>query len=179
MQGAQVALSRLDHAALRWLSGYADHDLLSDIENAPLPSQYYAQLLLALDSVLVYGDAAVCVLPRLTGPEIVGEVADLLIRCSGLNCVLCAGRIEDDFLISARSKGEDRYAVGLLRRVLRGLGHFGGHRHRAGGKVCCSATGRTLGDLEHELRIRWLDACGCERRRGRRLVRRGRIARRR
>ena len=178
MIGARKALSRLDHSALRWLSGFAEYDVLSKIENPPLPRYYYEELLLGLDSALVYSDSAVCFLPRITAAEIVGEFADLLIRCDGLQCVLCGSRVGDDLLLSARSKGDERTALALLNQVLHGLGHFGGHLHRAGGKICVPKSGMDSDELEHELRTRWLDACGSSIRRGQRLVGRKEIARR-
>jgi len=170
MIGARKALSRLDHFALRWLSGFANYDVLSSIENPPLPRHYYEELHSGLDNVLVYADSAICFIPQITAPEIVGEFADLFIRCEGLQCVLCGGRLGDDFLFSARSKGRERTALTLLDHVLRGLGHSGGHLHRAGGKICMPACGKTLDELEQDLRVRWLDACGIEIRRGQRLV---------
>jgi len=175
MIGARKALSRLDHSALRWLSGSADYDLLSEIENPPLPQHYYEELLWGLESVLVYSDSALCFLPRITAPEIVGEFADLLIRCDGLQCVLCGGRLGDDFLLSARSKGDERTALALLNHVLRQLGHCGGHLHRAGGIICVTTCGKNLEELEQELRARWLDACENTVRGGRRLAGRKQI----
>jgi nanoRNase/pAp phosphatase (c-di-AMP/oligoRNAs hydrolase) len=177
MIGARKALSRLDHSAVRWLSGFANYDVLSKIENPPLPRYYYEELLLGLDRVLVYSDSAVCFLPRITAPEIVGEVADLLIRCDSLKYVLCGGRVADTFLLSARSKSEEHSALTLLDHVLRGLGHFGGHLHRAGGKVSLPVRGMDSEGLEQEVRKRWLHACGTTLRRGQRLVGRKEIMR--
>ncbi len=170
MIGARKALSRVDHTALRWLSGFVEYGVLSEIENPPLPRYYYEELLLGLDSVLVYADSAVCFLPRITAPEIVGEMADLLIRCDGLQYVLCGARIGDDFLFSARSKGDKHTSLTLLNPVLRGLGHFGGHLHRAGGKISVPMSEMDSDELEQEVRTRWLDACGSKVRRGQRLV---------
>ncbi len=170
MVGARKALSRLDHSALRWLSGFADFDVLFEIENPPLPQHYYEELLLSLENVLIFSDSAFCLLPRITAPEIVGEFADLLVRSDGLQCVLCGGRLGNNLLFSARSKGDDRTALVLLNHVLRELGHSGGHRHRAGGKICLSTCGKNPEELERELRMRWLDACHSPTRRGRRLV---------
>jgi nanoRNase/pAp phosphatase (c-di-AMP/oligoRNAs hydrolase) len=177
MIGARKALSRLDHSALRWLSGLAEYDILCEIENPPLPRYYYEELLLGLDSVLVYADSAICFLPRITAAEIIGEIADLLIRCDRLKYVLCGGRVGDDFLISARSKGEERTALTLLNQVLSGLGHSGGHRHRAGGKIPVRMTGMDSDELEQEVRSRWLNACGSQIRRGQRFVGRKEIMR--
>jgi hypothetical protein len=178
MIGARKALSRVDHSALRWLSGYVEYDVLFEIENPPLPHYYYEELLLGLDSVLEYGDTAVCFLPRITAPEIVGEMADLLIRCDGLKCVLCGARHADDFLLSARSKGKGDTALTLLGHVLHGLGYFGGHLHRAGGKISVPTSGMEVDQLEQEIRTRWLEACGSTIRRGQRLVGRKEIMRR-
>ncbi|MGD2110470.1 MAG: DHH family phosphoesterase [Phycisphaerae bacterium] len=170
MIGAQKPLSRVDHSVMRWLSTFADYDLLSEIENPPLPRHYYEELLLALKNVRIYADSALCFLPRMTAPELVGEFADLLIRCDGLQCVLCGGRVEDDVLFSARSKRGERTALHLLSTVLGGLGRSGGHRHRAGGRVALPVYGKTLDELEQEVRAKWLDACASTVRRGQRLV---------
>lgn len=177
MIGSSKALSRVDHAALQWLSEYAEYDVLSKIENPPLPRYYYEELLLGLDSVRVYADSAVCFLPRITAPETVGEVADLLIRCVHLKYVLCGGRVGDDFLFSVRSKGDKHTALTLLDPVLRGLGNFGGHLHRAGGRISVPMSGMDSDRLEQEVRRRWLDACGSKVRRGQRLVARKEIMR--
>ncbi len=179
MIGANTELSQLDHSALQWLSGRAAYDVLSEIENPPLPRYYYEELLLGLDSVLVYEDSAVCFLPRITAAEVVGEMADLLVRCDALQCVLCGARVGDDLLLSARSKGDDRTALKLLDVALGKLGYFGGHIHRAGGKVSISAIGKDLDELQRVIRKRWLVACGSTSRRGRRLVRRKEITKRR
>ncbi len=178
MIGARKALSRVDHAALRWLSGCTAYDALFEIENPPLPRYYYEELLLGLDSVLVYAESAVCFLPRITAPEIVAEMADLLIRCDGLRFVLCGARNGDDFLMSARSKGEGDTALALLSHVLQGLGHFGGHLHRAGGKISVPGSGMDSDALEQEIRTRWLHACGSTTHRGQRLVGRKELMRR-
>ena len=178
MIGARKALSRLDHSVLRWLSAFAQHDILSEIENPPLPRHYFEELLLGLDSVLVYADAAICFLPRITTQEIIGESADLLIRCDGLKWVLCGGRVGDEFYLSARSKCDERTAMDLLQHCLKGLGHFGGHLYRAGGKIAIRKSGMDADELERELHARWLDACESTIRRGTRLVGRKEIARR-
>jgi hypothetical protein len=126
----------------------------------------------------VYADAAICFLPRIMTQEIIGESADLLIRCDGLKWVLCGGRVGDEFYLSARSKSDDCTAMDLLEHCLKGLGHFGGHLYRAGGKIAVRKSGMDSDELEKELRDRWLDACKSTVRRGTRLVGRKEIARR-
>ena len=95
--------SRLDRAVISWLTRFADPTLLAEIENAPLPRDYYADVVLALQNAFIYDGAALCFLPRADGAELVGEVADLIIRCDEVHCVLCAAMVGDDMFLSVRS----------------------------------------------------------------------------
>lgn len=165
------AFSRVDQRMVSWLSHWASHKKLADIENAPLSRAYYGDLLLAMENTFVYEDAALCYLPRANGAETVGEVADLLIRCHGVNRVLCGAVIGKDILFSARTRDNGGDASELVQKTLAGLGHGGGHRHRAGGKAPASAkTGKISEDLQVEIRNRWLKVCGLDAQRGLRLV---------
>ena len=83
-RGNEVRYSRLDRTVIMWLSEWSDPAQLAEIENAPLKPEYFSDLALALQGTFIYGDTALCLLPRASGPEIVGEVADLLIRCEGI-----------------------------------------------------------------------------------------------
>lgn len=170
--GSEVRYSRLDRSVILWLTERADPTLLAQIENAPLPPEYFGDMALALQGTFIYGDTALCLLPRANGPEIVGEVADLLIRCEGIRRVLCGAVVEDDLLLSVRTeRNSSENAAELARRTLAGLGHGGGHQHRAGGKI--SAQGRgpvVLEILQDELLSRWLITCGISHQRGRYLI---------
>lgn len=175
-RGTETHYSGLDRAIVLWLTERADPSVLAEIESAPLSRDYFGDLGLALQSTFLYGDVAFCLLPRANSPEIVGEVADLLIRCERLKAVLCGAVIGDDLLVSARTARDGRNATVLLQSTLHGLGGGGGHSHRSGGKVPrVGRNGRLPDDLEDELRGRWLAACGIERQRGTRLVARREI----
>ncbi|HPD30681.1 MAG TPA: DHH family phosphoesterase [Phycisphaerae bacterium] len=163
--------SAADHRAMRWLSLRADHQKLTDIENAPLQPDYYADLLLAMQNTFLYEDVALCFLPRAGGSEIIAEVADLLIRHRDLTRVMVGGVVNGDLLVSVRSKVGAGDASDLVARSLEGLGHGGGHCQRAGGKVPGMARGeRVSEDLQSMLRNRWLGVCGVDAQRGMRLV---------
>jgi nanoRNase/pAp phosphatase (c-di-AMP/oligoRNAs hydrolase) len=118
----------------------------------------------------LYDAAAFCLLPRAEGPEVVGEVADLLIRCEGVTRVFCAAAFESNVLVSLRTQPASGDAGALARRVLDGLGRGGGHEYRAGGKISNICNGRISEVLEDDLRQRWLAACHVDRARGTRLV---------
>jgi nanoRNase/pAp phosphatase (c-di-AMP/oligoRNAs hydrolase) len=176
-KGSETHYSRLDRRMVSWLSKWADPSKIAQIENAPLTHGYYSDLVLALQSTFVYDSAALCFLPRAEGAEIIGEVADLIVRCEGIEKVLCAAVIRDDLLISVRTDRGCGSAAELARSTLRGLGQGGGHQHRAGGKILLSKVNGSLEALFDDLRNRWLATCGTDRRRGTRLVARREIVR--
>lgn len=176
MQAAHTSFCPSDQHAFAWLMHRVDHQKLTEIENAPLKPAYYADLLLALQNTFTYDDAALCFLPRASGPEIIGEVADLLIRREGIQRVLCAAVVGANILLSVRTGGEDGDASELLQRTMDGLGFGGGHRHRAGGKIDLTREKAQISeDLQSVLRARWLAACGIDQQRGSRLVPRSEI----
>lgn len=171
ISGPAARLTRTDRSLVSWLSGLADHARLSEIAAAPLPRAYFADLLLALEQAYLYDDAAVCFLPQASGAEIVGEVADLLVRCEGVRKVLCAAALGHDLVVSARTTVEGGNVLPLLGATLNRFGSFGGHRHRAGGKVDgVNADGRAGEMLFTTIKECWLSACNVDRKRGSRLV---------
>lgn len=169
--GSGTFHSRFDRSVVKWLAPMADPALLAEIQNAPLEPEYFGDLSLAMQCTFVYDDAAFCFLPRAHGAEIVGEVADLLVRCRGIDRVLCAAIVGDDLLLSARTKEDSDNASRLLQATLGELGGCGGHAHRAGGKINdAGGSPRIAEQLHDDLRTRWLDACRVDRRRGSRLI---------
>ena len=169
--GYETHFSALDRSILPWLTELGEPEVLADIQNAPLTRVYFADLLLALQSTFLYDDVAICFLPQASGAEIVGEVADMLVRCLGVRAVLCATVIENDMLISARTEQDCDSAVLLLQQAIKGLGSAGGHLHRAGGKI--PDINRKVSVKERlcdKLRNRWLAACQVTCRRGTRLI---------
>lgn len=168
----RAPMTRADHAVVSWLGQHVDFNKLAEIEQAPLSHAYFGDLLLALESAMVYGRSALCFLPRAHSTEIVGEVADLLIRGEGIDRVLCAADVDGVVPISVRTRGRGNDdASAMVAAVVEGLGFSGGHFHRAGGKLgTAERPVRLTEDLEAELRARWLRACGEKPQRGTRFV---------
>lgn len=175
-RGSGACYNRVDRAVLPWLTRRADPTLLAEIENAPLPREYFGDLLLALQGTFLYEDAGLCLLPRAQGPEIIGEVADLLVRCECVTRVLCGAVHKGHVLLSVRTTREGGDATHLLRATISGIGRGGGHPRRAGGKLSTAIAGTKMPDeLQDDLRSRWLAACNVQRRRGTRLLARHEI----
>ena len=168
-RGVAHAFSRQDLQVVGWLNDRVDHNKLNLIEAAPLEICYYKDLVCALQNAFVYQDVAVCFLPSASGPEIVGEVADLLIRCDCVNRVFCAANVDRSVMISVRTDDGGGEAATLLRQSLNGMGYSGGHGQRAGGRIIGDEA--TLTDERiAKLRKRFLAACGVDEKRGVRLV---------
>jgi nanoRNase/pAp phosphatase (c-di-AMP/oligoRNAs hydrolase) len=169
--GCETEHSQLDRTMVLWLTGRAEPGLIAEIENAPLARSYFSDLVLALQGTELFNDSGLCVLPKASGMETVGEVADLLIRCHGVRRVLCAGVIDEDLYVSVRTRRDDGSAIDLLQKTLQGIGGGGGHVHRAGGKVVgFAAEGRMTEVLEQQIRTRWLAACDEDAHRPKRLI---------
>jgi nanoRNase/pAp phosphatase (c-di-AMP/oligoRNAs hydrolase) len=174
--GSETDHSALDRSIVRWLSAIGDPALLAEIENAPLEPEYFSDLALAMQSTFRYDTTAICFLPRASGPEIVGEVADLLVRCRGIQSVLCAATMGEDLVLSSRTARGGGDAADLLRATVSGLGGCGGHAHRAGGKISGVAPRSKLrSGLIDQLRERWLGVCQVKRQQGTRLIARREI----
>ena len=175
-RGEEFRYSSLDQSILVWLTERAEPTLLAEIESAPLVAEYYGDLVLAIQNAFVYGQTALCLLPRAAGAEIVGEMADLLIRYRRVHRVLCGAVVGKDLFVSVRTDSTDTgSAVELVKATLAGIGSGGGHVHRAGGKVSGLGGLSIRGDWQQELRRRWLAVCNVEGRHGRRLVARREI----
>ena len=103
--------------------------------------------------------------------KIVGEVADLLVRCETVHRVLCGAVIEGELLVSARTQHANDVAVHMIQEALKGIGGAGGHSHRAGGKILnVGNSAKSIEKVCNQVRDRWLGVCDVERKRGSRLI---------
>ncbi len=160
----------LDRSIILWLTNAANPRWLAEIDNAPLAQTYYGDLTLALQQTIIFGDTAFCLLPQAQGQEIVGEVADLLIRGEGITRVFCGAAIGGDLFCSVRTQSDTDNAARLVQATLNGLGNGGGHAHRAGGKVTNIADNGPKESVESKLKERWLQVCEVQHNVGRKLV---------
>jgi nanoRNase/pAp phosphatase (c-di-AMP/oligoRNAs hydrolase) len=168
--GNEFRHTQLDRSVITWLSRFANPEWLAEIQNAPLTQAYYSDLVLALQNTFLFGDAAFCLLPRAQGQEIVGEVADLLIRSEGIKRVFCGAAIAGNFYCSVRTEADTDSAAVLVKATLNDLGNGGGHAHRAGGKVADLPNRRISAALAADLKKRWIAACGVLAEHGTRLI---------
>ena len=125
-----------DIRAYTFLLNQCNMKILGQIKNAPVPRAYYGYLAEAVANAQTYGRVAWTHLTSVQQPEIVAEIADLLLRMERIMWTFCTGFIEDRLIISIRSELASLHCGRLLRSLIgRKEGSAGGHEQAAAGFI--------------------------------------------
>ncbi len=155
-------VSPLDEKCYDHLIHLADRQALSKITCPDLSPDYFRTLREALTNTRIYNDVILCSLGKIGAPEMVAEVADLLLRLEGNQTVFCGGLVGTTYYISVRTELE-RDAYYLIRGAFGGEGSYGGHGRIAGGSVALpDEDERTLNRLERRLERNILKTMGVD-----------------
>ena len=117
------------------LSKVADFERLYAITNPKLGREHFVALDRALRSATVWGDLLAINLGTLGYPDLVAEVADLMLPYEKAHWVLCVGQHNRTVYLSVRTDITDATAGALIRRVVGSNGAAGGHGMIAGGRL--------------------------------------------
>jgi len=111
--------------------------LLGRVRHAPLPRQYYGWMRRALENAYTYGRVAWANLSEVDAPEVLAEVADLLLRMERITWAFCTAVTGRTVLVSLRSAQRQARCARVLRGVIEavGGGSTGGHDQMAGGRI--------------------------------------------
>jgi nanoRNase/pAp phosphatase (c-di-AMP/oligoRNAs hydrolase) len=124
-----------DRALYDELLPRADKRALARIQSAPLPVTYYRALHQALESLETVGSLVVSHLAAVEQPDMVPEIADLLLRMEGKTWALATGLFEGRIYLSIRTSNPRGEAGARMRRLIGPRGKGGGHGTTAGGWV--------------------------------------------
>jgi nanoRNase/pAp phosphatase (c-di-AMP/oligoRNAs hydrolase) len=116
----------------------ANHRLLARIQSPRLPFAYFSDLHDALENLETVDSLILSHLGPIEQPDIVPEIADLLLRMEGKTWSLATGYHQDRLYLSIRTTNTRADAGGLMRRLLSRRGKGGGHGMIAGGWVDAS-----------------------------------------
>jgi nanoRNase/pAp phosphatase (c-di-AMP/oligoRNAs hydrolase) len=125
-----------------------DHALLYRMTHPKVPRAHFIALDRALRSAETYGNIVAVNLGRLGYPDLVAEIADLLLSYESAKLVLCAGRYEGTAYLSLRAEPSQRRAGSIMRSIVGTSGAAGGHGTMAGARL--SAKIGSAGDLTRE-----------------------------
>ncbi len=124
-----------DKAAFDLLFPLSDSRALARIQSPRLPLSYFHTLHEAVENLESVGTLVVSHLGRVQQPDIIPEIADLLVRIEGKTWSLCTGIYQDRIYLSLRTSNPRADAGRLMRRLLGRRGKGGGHGMTAGGWI--------------------------------------------
>lgn len=119
---------------------HANHRILARIQSPRLPLTYYSNLHEALESLVSVDSLILSHLGDVEQPDIVPEIADLLLRMEGKTWSLCTGFYGERLYLSIRTTSSRADAGSVMRRLVGRRGKGGGHGMMAGGWVDASKT---------------------------------------
>lgn len=161
-----------DIEAITHLFPIANKRMLSRIQRGSVPGKYFVMLASALKNAQVYEDTIITELGDISNPDIIGEVADLLLRHDGIEWVMASGVFNDKFLISIRTNDEKKRADQAIEKIVNKIGTGGGHLTYAGAQVPLDDQ-KSLKDIpkiEKIVKNKFLKITGNQKTKGRRLT---------
>jgi len=112
-----------------------DHALLYKMTHPKVPRAHFSALDRALRSARLFGNLVTVNLDQLDYPDLVAEIADLLLSYDRAKVVLCIGRYEGTAYLSMRTEPTQRRAGALMREIIGPTGAAGGHGTMAGARL--------------------------------------------
>jgi nanoRNase/pAp phosphatase (c-di-AMP/oligoRNAs hydrolase) len=150
-----------ERSAYLELVALVDHSLLYRMSHPKVPRAHFAALDRALRSAELFDHLVAVNLGTLGYPDLVAEIADLLLAYEGARMVLCLGEYQQSAYLSLRTEIDDARAGTVMRHIVAHDGAAGGHGTMAGARLYPAI--RTVADLERifrEMVRRLLDTLG-------------------
>lgn len=151
--------SQADVEAALYLYPFTNRRLLSRIEYSRVPPEYFRALGRVLKRATIHDGVVVSRLGELEYPDMVAEMADLLLRLEDARWAICLGTYGENLFLSLRTSEGDVNAGAFIRRVVGRTGAAGGHGMMAGGRIRLKDRGaKAVARLEERLIRRFLRA---------------------
>ncbi len=131
----------------------ANHRLLARIQSPRLPFAYFSNLHDALENLETVDSLILSHLGPVEQPDIVPEIADLLLRMEGKTWSLATGYYQDRLYLSIRTTNPRAHAGSLMNRIIGRRGKGGGHGMLAGGWIDASKVTDAAGRREMQKRL--------------------------
>jgi nanoRNase/pAp phosphatase (c-di-AMP/oligoRNAs hydrolase) len=134
-EGLAREVGKVEARLRHYLYPHVDQKLLANIENARVSREYFRIIHSALEHCVIYDDVVIADIENVSSPDIVAEVADLVMRLDKITWGFSIGTYNGDILISARTIDRAHDAGSLIRKAVGELGSAGGHEMMAGAKI--------------------------------------------
>lgn len=109
--------------------------VLGRIAMARVPRSYFQTIAMGLNNAHSAGNCVYTLLGSVDTPDIVSEIADLLLRDEETTWALCIGAYGDQLLLSLRTSDLQANAGKIMLRIVGKSGTGGGHSVMAGGQI--------------------------------------------
>ncbi|HVP57903.1 MAG TPA: DHHA1 domain-containing protein [bacterium] len=124
-----------DSAAYLALFPRANKKLLSRIRRPIVTREHFAYLDKAIGNAVTYKHSIATTLGRVDNPDIVAQVADMMLMLRRMTWSLATGRHKDTILVSLRTTRVSGKAGRMARQMIGAIGTAGGHEMVAGGQI--------------------------------------------
>lgn len=124
-----------DTAAFQALFQLADNKKLARIRRAPVPAEYFRMLHESLGNSVVAGTTVVTNIGADANPDMVAEVAELMMRLRGARISVCYALSGGTIYLSVRTMDFRGNVAKGMREIVKNIGRGGGHRMMAGGQI--------------------------------------------
>ena len=153
--------SRADIDAVSFLFPLANQRMVGEIQRGSVPRTYFRMLDKALRNARVFKQSIITDLGPIDNPDMIAEVADLLLREDETCWTMCTGLSQGKLHISIRTSKEDARADKVIHKIVARKGTGGGHYTYAGGQIpLTNPTKSEQAGLEKLVHRRFLKAVG-------------------
>jgi nanoRNase/pAp phosphatase (c-di-AMP/oligoRNAs hydrolase) len=172
-EGLGREVGKIEAQLMHHLYPKVDQKLLANIENARVSREYFQIIHAALERALIYGDTVIANLESVASPDVVAELADVLMRLERIKWSFCFGAYNGDIVVSARTVDRGNDAGTLMQTAFGELGAAGGHEMMAAAKIPVKdKSARAKKVFVRQLISRLLDLTGNNSTKGERLIHR-------
>ncbi len=129
--------TKADVDAFTRLYATANKRMLSEIQRGKVERSYYQMLADALNHAVVYDNAIVTHLGKIENPDMIAEVADMLLRDDRADWIMVYGMFKGILMLSLRTHQPEGRADKVIHHLVARRGTGGGHPSYAGGQIPC------------------------------------------
>lgn len=108
---------------------------LARISNPKLPHYYFVMLVKTLTRTMVFRHLICAHIGNVPVPEIVSEMADMLLRHKRMGWSFCTGRFKNSLILSMRSSNPKAKLGKIIKHLVPDKNSAGGHDMFAGGQI--------------------------------------------
>jgi nanoRNase/pAp phosphatase (c-di-AMP/oligoRNAs hydrolase) len=127
--------TKADMEAFTQLYAMANKRKLGEIQRGKVSRDYYQMLADGLKNATVYANAIVTNLGTIENPDMIAEVADMLLRDDQTDWIMVFGYYKSVMMISLRTYQDGARADRVIHHIVARKGTGGGHSSYAGGQI--------------------------------------------